>query len=84
MREVAGPHEAEGLVAVEDLAARLEVQAGLGVLHRAGQAHAHAADVVDHADQPAEADAHVVVTGSPVTFCTVCTSSFGPPTRTPR
>ena len=58
---VAGAHVAQGVLAVEDLAALLEVDAGLLVVHVELHADVDAADAVDDGGEPAEADLDVAV-----------------------
>jgi hypothetical protein len=56
-----GADEAQRLRPAQGLAALLEVKAGGRIVQRPRQAHAHAADRVDHVHQAAEPDSHEVI-----------------------
>src|SRR5690606_20849726 len=60
-----GPHIAQGGGAVHHLAARFDVQAGLGVFHRFFRAQLYPAHGVDDVDETRESDLHVVVDPHP-------------------
>ena len=77
---VAGPDVAEGVLAVEGLAALLQVDVRLVVLDVAGHAHVDAAEAVDDAGEPAEADLDVAVDGQSGRLLErLRRAAFGPP-----